>query len=200
MIYAWLKVGHVLPATYGATTKHNAPTVDLVIGTGWLEMSDRKVTAMRLFKEKFVPYAHIPDMVEAMGQDTQLHHLDWTSFYPHFDNDEHRPNTATPTGETRPSPVVKSGAQETVCERCGENLTDNLTHEHLDEPPKRHLEHGLVPDEDYQNEVNKWENRHRCPDGVSPWDLFVEQGRSQEGRALEDAQGEQYHREMEMEG
>ena len=155
--------------------------------------------AWRVLKREFIPYAHIPDMVEAMRQDTQFHHLDWTSFYPHFDNDNHRPDTATPTGETRPSPVGGRGMAETVCERCGENLTDNLTHNHLDESPKRHLIHGLTPDEDYEDEQLKWENRHRCPDGVSPWDLFVEQGRSQEGQALEDAQGEQYHREMEGE-
>ena len=157
-------------------------------------------TAWRVLKREFIPYAHIPDVLEAMRQDTQFYHTDWTSFYPHFERDNHRPNTATPTGETRPSAVRAYGVSEIVCERCDENLTDNLTHEHLDEPPKRHLIHGLTPDEDYEDEQLKWENRHRCPDGVSPWDLFVEQGRSQEGRALEDVQGEQYHREMEMEG
>jgi len=135
-----------------------------------------------------------------MQYDNQFYHMDWTSFYPHFNNNKHKPDRATPTGETRPSPVMTRGVAEIVCERCGENLTDGLTHEHLDQPPKRHLIHGKAPDEDYGDEVNRWENRHRCPDGVSPWDLFVEQGRSQEGRALEDAQGDQYWREMEGEG
>jgi hypothetical protein len=144
----------------------------------------------------FAPYGHIPDTVAGMEQDGGLFSLDFTSFYPHFDKDSHKPDTATPTGETNPSQVGGRGTSETICERCAENLTDGLSHRHLDEPPKRHLIHGLAPDEDYDNEMAGWENRHRCPDGVSPWDLFVEQGRSSEGMELGHAQGEQYHRSL----
>jgi len=38
MIYSSLKVGHAPQGTYGATTKYNALTVDLVTGTGWREL------------------------------------------------------------------------------------------------------------------------------------------------------------------
>ena len=153
--------------------------------------------AFALLKTGFVPYAHVPDVVETMQYDNQFYHADFTSFYPHYGNDEHSPDISHVTGVNRPSPVRARGVAEIVCERCNNNLSDKSTHEHLDQPPKRHLIHGLTPDEDYEDEVNKWENRHRCPDGVSPWDLFVEQGRSQEGRALEVAQSDQHWREME---
>jgi hypothetical protein len=148
----------------------------------------------------FVPYAHIPDTLEGMRQDTQLHHMDWTSFYP-----RHGQST-----------------NEDVCERCGDGmLNDDGTSTHpktKPDPqdyykrlPKSRESHywkswydevgyepgqrAFVHQEDYEDDLHDWENRHRCPDGVSPWDLFVEQGHSQEGQALQDAQYEQYLRE-----